>query len=108
MNCLTFFLFFFLVIFVTIFFTPIMSSQESDPVEVESAEPSPSKAISPVIAGLFKSLLAGLEQLRSNKNNKVTFSPPLLVHGKDPVFFPNTINVIQGKAGVHKSRLAET
>lgn len=38
----------------------------------------------------------------------ITFSKPILSHNQKQVIYPKTINVIQGKAGVHKSRLAET
>ena len=32
---------------------------------------------------------------------------PLLCRGSDPIIFPNTINVVQGKTGAHKSRLTQ-
>jgi len=47
------------------------------------------------------------EVLAVNKSQKIIFSNPILSQNENPVFFPKTINVLQGKAGVHKSRLAQ-
>lgn len=47
------------------------------------------------------------EQLRERKAQDIKFSDPLLSQNGNAVIFPHTINVIQGQAGVHKSRLAE-
>jgi len=52
-------------------------------------------------------LLTGQEQLRKRKSQTIQFAPPFLAQEDRAVFFPRTINVIQGQAGVHKSRLAE-
>jgi hypothetical protein len=46
-------------------------------------------------------------KLKSAKSKDINFSKPILLHGENAVIFPSTINVIQGQAGVHKSRLAE-
>jgi predicted ATPase len=46
--------------------------------------------------------------IAENKGKPISFSQPIVWQKENPVFFPKTINVIQGKAGVHKSRLAET
>lgn len=53
-------------------------------------------------------LLASQQQIRESKGKPISFSQPILWQKENPVFFPKTINVVQGKAGVHKSRLAET
>lgn len=53
-------------------------------------------------------LLASQQRIKENKGKPISFSQPILWQKDNPVFFPKTINVIQGKAGVHKSRLAET
>lgn len=53
-------------------------------------------------------LLASQQQIRQSKGKPISFSKPILWQKENPVFFPKTINVVQGKAGVHKSRLAET
>jgi hypothetical protein len=45
--------------------------------------------------------------LKLAKSKDINFSKPILLHGENAVIFPSTINVIQGQAGVHKSRLAE-
>jgi hypothetical protein len=47
-------------------------------------------------------------KLHKRKSSYIIFSEPLLTQNNNPVFYPHTINVIQGQAGVHKSRLAET
>ncbi|GAA4440240.1 hypothetical protein GCM10023091_23600 [Ravibacter arvi] len=56
----------------------------------------------------LKAILTTSEKLRELKENEIEFSEPVLMQGDNPVIFPHTINVIQGQAGVHKSRLAET
>lgn len=53
-------------------------------------------------------LLKTRDRILSAKSQKINFAPAILFQNENPVFFPKTINVIQGKAGVHKSRLAET
>jgi len=47
------------------------------------------------------------ETIKLLKASQITFSSPVLRQGENAVLFPNTINVIQGQAGAHKSRLAE-
>lgn len=55
-------------------------------------------------AGL--SLLEHNEALIKSKLDKeISFAKPILHFGDEGVIFPNTINIIQGKSGVHKSRL---
>ena len=53
-------------------------------------------------------LLSTQKVLQENKSKPITFSKPILKQDEQAVFYPRTINVLQGKAGVHKSRLAET
>ena len=52
-------------------------------------------------------VLATHLKLKDIKSNEIIFSAPILKQGENAVIFPHTINVIQGQAGVHKSRLAE-
>lgn len=47
-------------------------------------------------------------ELSLKKSGMITFSKPILCQNGKAIIFPNTINVIQGQAGVHKSRLAQT
>lgn len=56
----------------------------------------------------LRKVLATRERLRAAKVADIRFSDPILKHNDNPVIFPHTINVIQGQAGVHKSRLAES
>ncbi len=60
------------------------------------------------VADKLQRLLASQQKIKENKGKPISFSQPILWQKDNPVFFPKTINVIQGKAGVHKSRLAET
>jgi hypothetical protein len=55
----------------------------------------------------LKTVLATREKLKALKASEIRFSEPVLKQGENAVIFPHTINVIQGQAGVHKSRLAE-
>lgn len=56
----------------------------------------------------LQQVLTSQQTLKLAKAKPITFSKPLLSHEGKPIIYPNTINVIQGQAGVHKSRLAET
>lgn len=47
------------------------------------------------------------EEINSYSKKKIIFGDPLLTINDNPLIFPNTINVIQGKYGAHKSRLTE-
>lgn len=53
-------------------------------------------------------VLATKAKLQERKSSNIKFSGPLLTQNGNPVFYPHTINVIQGPNGVHKSRVAET
>lgn len=55
----------------------------------------------------LKTVLQTREKLKELKATEIRFSEPVLKQGDNAVIFPHTINVIQGQAGVHKSRLAE-
>lgn len=55
----------------------------------------------------LKTILATREKLKALKGTDIKFSQPLLMQNDNAVIFPNTISVIQGQAGVHKSRVAE-
>lgn len=59
------------------------------------------------MSGNLKTVLATRERLRQLKATDIRFSDPVLKQGENAVIFPHTINVIQGQAGTHKSRLAE-
>lgn len=60
------------------------------------------------ISDNLKTVLSTSERLKELKANDIRFSEPILKQGDNAVIYPRTINVIQGQAGVHKSRLAET
>src|ERR1039458_7966868 len=47
-------------------------------------------------------------ELRRIKSKEISFSSPIIYQFEKPLIYRNTLNVIQGKAGQHKSRLAET
>ncbi len=47
------------------------------------------------------------EKIKKIKENEIRFAEPILRQNENAIIFPHTINVIQGQAGVHKSRLAE-
>ncbi len=55
----------------------------------------------------LEKIIRGRNILKENVKNKISFSKPILTINKLPLFYPRTINVIQGKSGTHKSRLAE-
>jgi hypothetical protein len=47
------------------------------------------------------------ESLKALKSKDIKLTAPIMKQGDNAVIFPHTINVIQGQAGSHKSRLAE-
>lgn len=53
-------------------------------------------------------MLKTQKELTKRKGESIAKTLPILTYGDFPVIFPRTINIIQGKSGVHKSRLAET
>ena len=55
----------------------------------------------------LKIVLASQERLKATKEKAIVFSAPVLTQNGNAVIFPHTINVIQGQAGCHKSRIAE-
>lgn len=57
--------------------------------------------------GDLEKILASREKIRKRSCETVTFSPPMITYNGVSVIYPNTINIIQGKKGVHKSRLTE-
>ena len=59
------------------------------------------------ITSNLKKILSTKEIIMELKGKKIEFSNPILSLNDIPVIYPHTINVIQGKAGNHKSRLAE-
>jgi hypothetical protein len=56
----------------------------------------------------IEKILKTKTKLAARKSSKIKFADPIIKHNENAVFFPYTINVIQGQNGVHKSRLAET
>jgi len=55
----------------------------------------------------LKIILETQAKLKKLKEDDIKFSDPVINQNGNAVIFPHTINVIQGQAGVHKSRLAE-
>lgn len=55
----------------------------------------------------LKIVLATSEKIKLIKSSEIKFSEPVIMQQGNAVIYPHTINVIQGQAGVHKSRLAE-
>lgn len=56
---------------------------------------------------ILTTLLKTEELLKINASQDIVFSPPLVEREGFPIFRPGTINIIQGKFGSHKSRIAE-
>lgn len=55
----------------------------------------------------LQKVLATQDKLKKLVATEIPVPRPVLLQGENGVFFGHTINVIQGQAGVHKSRLAE-
>ncbi len=85
-----------------------MESQNITPVEIKAEAEKllvgfSDKSISPNL----EKLLSTQEKLKERKSTEIKFSAPVLKQGDNGVIFKNTINVLQGQQGSHKSRLAE-
>lgn len=52
-------------------------------------------------------ILDSRNKLLENIRKQIEFSKPIISRNGIGVIYPNTINIVQGKSGVHKSRLAE-
>lgn len=59
------------------------------------------------ISNDLKIILETQEKIKILKSKPIRFSESVMSQNNNPVIFPHTINVIQGQAGVHKSRPAE-
>lgn len=56
---------------------------------------------------IINTILKTQEVIRERVAGNIEFSKPIIYRENAGLIYPNTINVIQGKAGVHKSRLVE-
>lgn len=70
-----------------------------------SPEPLPEQQL--VADELLTRLLATEQQVGQLSTQPIVYSPPLISLGDLPIIRRGTINIIQGKYGSHKSRLAE-
>lgn len=52
-------------------------------------------------------LFQNSQEIRSAKSKKINFQSPLISLDEVGLIYPGTINIIQGKSGVHKSHLAQ-
>ncbi|MES2592706.1 MAG: hypothetical protein V4608_12545 [Bacteroidota bacterium] len=55
----------------------------------------------------YTKIIESQKKLNERSKKQISFSRPIIEREELGVIFPNTINVIQGKSGVHKSRLVE-
>lgn len=76
-------------------------------ISIEDIKSEAEQVIKPMFSANLQTVLTTKELLKERKANEIKFSEPVLKQGENAVIFPHTINVIQGQAGVHKSRLAE-
>jgi hypothetical protein len=78
----------------------VLASPEPKAVTVSESETKISKSM--------LEILLDTEQLVAQRATQpIVYSPPLISRGEIPIIRRGTINVIQGKYGSHKSRLAE-
>ncbi|MCO6475731.1 MAG: AAA family ATPase [Phaeodactylibacter sp.] len=75
--------------------------------DLERVKNSPSRVSPKDENNFLERLLSVQGKLLEAAAQDVTFSPALVSMGETPILGRGTINIIQGKFGVHKSRLAE-
>lgn len=56
----------------------------------------------------MKKVFATRQKIHDRSIQKIEFSRPIISRDNLGVIYPNTVSVVQGKKGVHKSRLSET
>jgi hypothetical protein len=56
---------------------------------------------------LLNKILESGHKIKEVKSKEIIESKPILALGEVPIFFPRTINTIQGQTGAHKSRFSE-
>lgn len=83
-----------------------MKNPLGDPTEMKNAITDPQQWQKQTSSTLRK-LLETQQTLKVMKSTDIHFSPPILTRDDSAVFFPSTINTIQGQTGAHKSRFAE-
>lgn len=87
--------------------TPGSSSQSDGGVKGSTAGNGSQSDGAPKV-GILEKLKKSNEQIIKAAAQDIVFTPAWIKFEDAPIFSRGTINVIQGKAGVHKSRLAET
>lgn len=60
-----------------------------------------------VHSGNYNKIIESQKKIKEYVKQPVTFSKPIVSREEIGVIYPNTINAVQGKSGVHKSRLIE-
>lgn len=83
-----------------------MNETDFIPMNVNDLETTVNKG-KPIKLTNYEKILRGKAIINENVKTKITFSKPILTLNDKPLIYPRTINVIQGKSGTHKSRLAE-
>jgi hypothetical protein len=66
-----------------------------------------SVSVSKAVEGDLLLLLNHEQKLKELKSKPIEYGEAILYKDEEPIMFPNSILVIQGKAGTHKSRMAE-
>jgi hypothetical protein len=87
----------------------IITSEVQGEVAVKGSEKQSDKGFEEdmPISPELKLILETQKKIKALKSKPIRFSEAVMTQNSNPVIFPHTINVIQGQAGVHKSRLAE-
>ncbi len=62
----------------------------------------------PIFDANMKKVMATRQKIHDRSIKAIEFSRPIISRGNMGIIYPNTIAVVQGKKGVHKSRLSET
>ena len=87
------------ILFDDTIFTPTEIQQEANQLIKQGIESN--------VSANLATILQTRDKLKAAKASEIKFSEPIMKQGENAVIFPHTINVIQGQAGCHKSRLAE-
>lgn len=73
----------------------------------ENAYYNPMASVFPYQASKLDSLESTKKVINQISKSEIEFMKPILTRKLENIIFPNSINIIQGKSGVHKSRLAQ-
>lgn len=86
--------------------TPLLENENIEIIEIMNGQSMDNQENGTLSSELSK-LFAVQAKLKERSKQDIQYSRPILTQNDKPIIFPRSINIIQGKMGSHKSRMAE-